>query len=184
MLISTLTSSTLLHRCPGISNSCQDQFKLQFIIPEEKPSSQLKNAKVKQSFLAEDKLQQQKWVETRRLNIMLVAGNKAVLLSNSLPHGWTQKWTKSPCPLTWWCLVLGAPDTYRIESGPLEWSLTKSSCLRMNGWGRKMKNIMANCLGMKTQTCWPSICKLIKNKNLTQLSHQELIVETLHGYQA
>jgi len=44
MLISTLTSSTLLHRCPGISNSCQDQFKLQFIIPEEKPSSQLKNA--------------------------------------------------------------------------------------------------------------------------------------------
>ena len=110
--------------------------------------------------------------------------NKAVYLSNSLPHGWTQKWTKSPCPLTWWCLVLGAPDTYRIESGPLEWSLTKSSCLRMNGWGRKMKNIMANCLGMKTQTCWPSICKLIKNKNLTQLSHQELIVETLHGYQA
>ena len=43
MLIST--SSTLLHRYPAISNSCQDQFKLQFIIPEEKPSSQLKTAK-------------------------------------------------------------------------------------------------------------------------------------------
>ena len=45
MLISSLTSSTLLHRCPDVSNSCQDQFKLQFIIPEEKPSSQLKTAK-------------------------------------------------------------------------------------------------------------------------------------------
>ena len=45
MLISSLTSSALLHRYPAISNSCQDQFKLQFIIPEEKPSSQLKTAK-------------------------------------------------------------------------------------------------------------------------------------------
>jgi len=45
MLISSLTSSTLLHRYPAISNSCQDQLKLQFIIPEEKPSSQLKTAK-------------------------------------------------------------------------------------------------------------------------------------------
>ena len=43
MLISSLTSST--YRYPAISNSCQDQFKLQFIIPEEKPSSQLKTAK-------------------------------------------------------------------------------------------------------------------------------------------
>ena len=43
MPISSLTSST--YRYPAISNSCQDQFKLQFIIPEEKPSSQLKTAK-------------------------------------------------------------------------------------------------------------------------------------------
>ena len=35
----------MLHRYPAISNSCQDQFKFQFIIPEEKPSSQLKTAK-------------------------------------------------------------------------------------------------------------------------------------------